>query len=397
MSHTHQVQANGNNTTLLILLHLCASLIPLPRLPLPPSARKRPRSEPKTTIDGDLIVITDSQGNDRRFPYDCIRHATRNGAIADAIFEGRISFHDVLHIGKHNMLRRIDNSIVDVAENNNLDRMKCLFEDEVSLDSRGNYDSTALHVAPREMTEYLILQGASINLTNEGGCTPLNWMIVGFQGRRSCIPAMLMNGGEMTTLVTPFNRAEIILHGKEFVSECGHLWDDMKANMWQPTRDMVLKCAIEVNEAPAEADGSLGTFIRDVPDAMIMMENIMSYLSIPNVEFDVDLNPFFLEMDGELYIQAATDVLKAFHSTTERSLPVSFFAPFINVGRREPLSEEWIRKMFKVLVMDRYYGFNEEDEDEDGERLIPEINLDLGSLSYDENTDIVSLGDNSEL
>jgi hypothetical protein len=140
----------------------------------------------------------------------------------------------------------------------------------------------------------------------------------------------------------------------------------------------------------------LSAFVRDVPDALLMMKDIMSFVSSP-LEFGPELNPRFLARESKLYENVATDVIRAFHSTAVRKMPLSYFVPFINEGREEGFSLEWIREMMRVLVIDRHYCFGREmtynDEEELGYVFTTGMDLHLGSLEYEEVNDLVSLAD----
>ena len=337
----------------------------------------------------DFIHIVDYSGTIRTVYRHEILNCVRNEAITNAIMTGAVHIEDVCDFNKNGCLRRLDVNIIDAVDSGNLASIQWACLDKVSVDMRmmEYFDNTVLHFActrgRKDIVECLILHDARLNLVNVNGLTPLNMAVN--EEKRHCIPPLLMNG------------AITISKKSEYISECKPMWDTMMLQMWQPTRDSTLECAVDVHESLVKEiptvmteEAILSAFIRDVPEAMHLMEKVMSFFSVP-VEFDEDLNPWFLEVDGKLYKSVAMDILKAFDSTTERRLPLSYFASFINDGRREPFSEKWIREMMKVLVVDKRRCFGRAFDADGYFAYSTTIHLHLGSIEFDEANDIVSL------
>lgn len=292
-----------------------------------------------------------------------------------------------------NGVRRSDPAILDAVNEGNLEEVKRLFRTGVSLDSQYGYsDSSALHVAccdgKAHIVEFLLVNGASINILNQALYTPLDWAV--YWDRRNCIPLLLMNGADDTICENVYGKNAFEWAESGYQEEPSspsprypyaerEVWNTMKANMWEPTRDLVLGCVLyQTVSSSLPATTMLSAFVRDVPDALLMMKDIMSFVSSP-LEFGPELNPRFLARESKLYENVATDVIRAFHSTVKkRKKPLSYFVPFINEGREEGFSLEWIREMMRVLVIDcgREMRLNE---------------VGHGSLEFDEVNDIVSL------
>lgn len=308
------------------------------------------------------------------------------------------------------MIRRNDPIMVDAVRRGDLREVRRLYEEEgVSVDSFAlHYKVSAVHRAclsgRKDILEYLIEKGASLNVKNRDGYTPLDYAV--HDDQRSCIPLLLMNGADDASRdnegkISAFECAlrEDIYRGRKLVPRPyaqREIWDSMKIVMCDSTRDLILGCAATAAAAgvvKAEDETFLSSFMSDVPESMMMMKDVMGFFSVP-LEFGPELNPRFLDKRGALYQDVARCVMRGFHTTAVRKKPLRYFEPFINKGRREGFSMEWITEMMRVLAGDRDdrvgIGWSEAEKNW---VFTNDMNLHLSSLVYDEERDIVSLSE----
>lgn len=307
--------------------------------------------------------------------------------------------------------KRDDVAIVHAARKNNLEFIKMLYEDGVRLNTQDDmqFGNTALHAACSSghlrVVEYLLENGASTDIPNEGGYTPLFYSIC--SNNRHCIPPLLMNYADGSFrhnryIKTPF---EFALSANSNADECitpvfpcgvKESWDNMTLQMWKPTRDRILQCATIVYHSEKRTDDFLPAFISEVPEALHLMAGVMSFFET-SVEFGPDLNPRFMNIQSKVYRNFATDVLRAFNATSERRKPLGYFVPFINGGRKDPFSLEWITDMMKVLVIDSHFCFGRILVEPGVYGYESDIKLHLGSLEFDAEKDVVSLAEEMDL
>jgi len=310
--------------------------------------------------------------------------------------------------------KRDDVAIVHAARKNKLEFIKMLFEDGVRLNTQDDmqFGNTALHAACSSghlrIVEYLLENGASTDIPNEGGYTPLFYSIC--SNNRHCIPPLLMNHADGSFRInkyikTPFefamgansNADDYITVTPAFPFGVKEIWENMALQMWKPTRDRILQCATIVSSSHSKkTEGFFPGFFHEVHEALHLMAGIMSFFDT-SVEFGPDLNPRFMNIQSKVYRSFATDVLRAFNATSERKKPLGFFVPFINEGRKNPFSLEWITDMMKVLVIDSHFCFGRVLVEPGVYGYESDIKLHLGSLEFDAEKDVVSLAEEMDL
>ena len=106
--------------------------------------------------------------------------------------------------------------------------------------------------------------------------------------------------------------------------------------------------------------------------------------------YDADMDPRFIDREGDEYVQFGLGVLKGFSSILDSSgrkdKSVDFFLPFVNAGGSKAFSRELAVAMMKVLAGDGKYRFGEDLDDEENP-----LGLNLSGLVYNDERGLVSL------
>lgn len=324
--------------------------------------------------------------------------------------------------------RTNDPAIVKAAQTGNLGRVMSLYhKDNVSLDSFQFMRTTALMMASQlgfalivqflishkatldcvstagftalaeaafngheSILGYLIDAGANLNISNAIGRTPLMWAVL--QDHRSCVARLLMEGADDTLMdesgATPFDMA--VRRNRPYAVR--ELWEEMKkAGMSDSKMDAVLGSAIVINAvapSPMTDDSSpLAAFIHQVPESMIMMQGIMSFL---HRGAEAATDPRILDRNSMEYTRFATGVLNAYASLpggiAREHKSIDFFIPFVNADQTTLITRERAIAMMKVLVNDREYGYGRELD-----LVVNPLRLNLSTLLYNVERDMIFL------
>lgn len=325
--------------------------------------------------------------------------------------------------------RTNDPAIVKAAQNGNLGRVMSLYHrDNVSPDSFQFMRTTALMMASQmgfalivqflishkatldcvstagftalaeaafngheSILGYLIDAGANLNISNAIGRTPLMWAVL--QDHRSCVARLLMEGADDTLMdkygATAFDMA--MRRNRPYAVR--ELWEEMKkAGLSDSKMDAVLGSAIVTNAVAlstmTDDSSPLAAFIHQVPEAMIMMQGIMSFL---HRGAEAATDPRILDRNSMEYTRFATGVLNAYASlpagiARAGNKSIDFFIPFVNADHTTLFTRERAIAMMKVLVNDRDYGYGRELD-----LVVNPLRLNLSTLLYNVEKDMIFL------
>ncbi|CAF1786408.1 unnamed protein product [Brassica oleracea var. botrytis] len=115
----------------------------------------------------------------------------------------KIRFCPVEKMGAETVVEaeKIDD-LLEAARYNDIDDLKSLAFDGVSLNSRDSQGRTALHMAAANghmsIVEYLISQGVDINALNEENNAPLHWACL--NGHIEVVKKMILAGASLSLL-----------------------------------------------------------------------------------------------------------------------------------------------------------------------------------------------------
>lgn len=324
--------------------------------------------------------------------------------------------------------RTNDPAIVRAAQNGNLGRVMSLYhKDNVSLDSFQLMRTTALMMASQmgfalivqflishkatldcvstagftalaeaafngheSILGYLIDAGANLNISNAIGRTPLMWAVL--QDHRSCIARLLMEGADDTLMDECGDTAFGIAMRNNRPYAVRELWEEMKkAGLSDSKMDAVLGSAIVTAVAPSpmtDDSSPLAAFIHQVPESMIMMQGIMTFL---HRGAEAATDPRILDRNSMEYTRFATGVLNAYASlpggiAREGNKSIDFFIPFVNADHTTLITRERAIAMMKVLVNDREYGYGRELD-----LVVNPLRLNLSTLLYNVERDMIFL------
>ena len=237
---------------------------------------------------------------------------------------------------------------------------------------------------------YLIDAGANLNISNAIGRTPLMWAVL--QDHRSCVARLLMEGADDTLMDESGSTAFDMAVRRNRPYAVRELWEEMKkAGLSDSKMDAVLGSAIITNAvapSPMTDDSSpLAAFIHQVPEAMLMMEGIMTFLHRGAATTD----PRIVDRNSVEYKRFATGVLNAYASlpariAREQNKSIDFFIPFVNADHTTLFTRERAIAMMKVLVNDREYGYGRELD-----LVVNPLRLNLSTLLYNVEKDMIFL------
>jgi hypothetical protein len=263
-----------------------------------------------------------------------------------------------------------------------------LIKNGAGLDIRTPYGDTALLRATSsgnaKAVKQLIAAGADLNVRNNAGETALMKSVL--SDHRSCVAHLLMAGADDAIPDSDGYTAFQVATGHNRPYGVEDAWEGMKGGgrMSALKVDTVLLSALTASAAPMADDHTpLAAFSSQVPQSMIMMEEIMSFFTGP-ADVDDGMDPRFFARESEEYKSFATGVASAFTSLRRgperKNKSIDFFLSFVNAGLSEPWSRERTITMMKVLVTDRMLDF--------GTNHLRKL---FCTLQYDEERDLVSL------
>ena len=279
----------------------------------------------------------------------------------------------------------------EVIQGNLAEVMRLHNERNINLNYINEEGYSALHRAVmrghENIVRYLIDKGADLNTRDTLlGHTPLMDAVF-FDRKPSLVYLLLMEGAD-DTIVNIYNNTafdEAVGYNRPYAVR--EFWEEMKTRVPESkVLDSLMK--FQSNPPPDDAfsdNTPLANFLNEVPPAMFIMENVMSYVNGTETEND----PRLLNIHSIEYQRFLTGVINAFTSLPAASrvnLPFDFFMPFINELRPTPLSRERAMDIMKKVLVTR-----KNNHDERNFSIENPSELTLKTLTYNEETNTVSL------
>lgn len=316
-------------------------------------------------------------------------------------------------------LKRNDSAIAHASRNNDFDEVRRLYNDNVNIDSVDSVNNswTALNWAIYNnnfnLVKFLVYKGADVNFQNQDArLTPLiysagnnikdilkflidNGADIDARSRRGntalmnavksdnrgCVAILLMEGANDAILNKNGKTAFRMAVERKRPYAVKDAWEGMKNIMGGSKLDRILKSAAISSSIEHEPTTLLSTFVKEVPDSMKMMKDIISFHDGP-----IDIR--FLDRDSKDYVSFANGVIKAFNTIPEQSdrknKNIDFFMSFVNEGQSKPWSREKAIMMMEILEKDKGYEYGKDLND-----IVNPLRLNLGTLKCKK--DLVSL------